>query len=230
MDENTTLLDFEFDNVPEGRGVTSLIKNLEPEFDRNAKSKATARRTNRPQAEILAEWDRKGVEGRELGTALHEYIATILGHEQVDPITALTDKHLSMHQFDRFWQKAQHQFTVCWVEKSVASDYFMVRGRIDALLFNANTQKHHIVDWKRGAFSSKGWDPLFAPFDDMRNSPAEMGALQTSIYRSVIEHCTGVELGQSYLVFLSDYTFTVRPMADARERVQRWLLTGARDG
>lgn len=230
MDKNADLLNFEFDKVPAGRAVTSLIKTLEPEFDRKAKSKVTARRTNRPQAEILAEWDRKGVEGRELGTALHEYIATILSHEQVDPITALTDKQPAMRQFDRFWQKAQHQFTVCWVEKPVASAHFMVRGRIDALLFNANTQKHHIVDWKRGAFSAKGWDPLFSPFDDMRNSPAEMGALQTSIYRSVIEHCTGVELGQSYLVFLSDYTFTVKPMADARERVERWLSTGARDG
>lgn len=209
--------------------MTGLIKTLEPVFDRNAKSKATARRTNRPQAEVLAEWDQKGKAGRELGTALHEYIAMVLAHEQVDPITALTDKHPSMRQFDRFWQKASQQFTVCWVEKPVASAHFMARGRIDALLFNANTQKHHIVDWKRGAFSSKGWDPLFPPFNDMRNSPAEMGALQTSIYRSVIEHCTGVELGQSYLVFLSDHTFTVRPMADARERVQRWLLTEVRD-
>ena len=227
MDANKTLLNFKFDDVDEARAVTGLIKSLEPEFDQDGiVSRRVAGRSNKLQAEVLAEWREKRDVGRELGTALHEYIAGILNHEPRDPIEGLSDKSASMRQFDRFWQTAVDQFTVTWVEKSVASDYLKVRGRVDALFYNMQTTQHHIVDWKRGAYSSKGWDPLASPFGDLLNSPLAMGGLQTSIYRVLIEHCTGVELGESYLVFLSDYTYTAKLMPDYRDRVKRWLLRG----
>jgi len=225
MDTNKTLLNFKFDDVDDARAVTGLIKNLE--FDRDGVvSRRVALKESKPQAVVLQEWRDKREVGRELGTALHEYIAGILNHEPRDPIEGLSDKSASMRQFDRFWQTAVDQFTVTWVEKPIASDYFKVHGRVDALLYNTQTGKHHIVDWKRGAFSSKGWDPLAPPFGDLLNSPLAMGGLQTSIYRVLIEHCMGVELGESYLVFLSDYTYTAKLMPDYRDRVKRWLLRG----
>lgn len=230
MDANKTLLNFKFDDVDDARAVTGLIKALEPVFDLNGiVSRRVARKNNKSQAEVLAEWKEKRDVGRELGTALHEYIAGILNHDPRDPIEGLSDKSASMRQFDRFWQTAVDQFTVTWVEKSVASDYLKVRGRVDALLYNTKTTQHHIVDWKRGAFSSKGWDPLAPPFGDLLNSPLVLGGLQTSIYRVLIEHYTGVELGESYLVFLSEFTYTAKLMPDFRERVKRWLLTGVND-
>lgn len=230
MDAYKTLLNFEFAEVDEARTVTGLIKDLEPVFDQDGiVSRRIARKNNKSQAEVLAEWKEKRAVPRELGTALHEYIAGILNHETRDSIEGLSDKSASMRQFDRFWQTAVDQFAVTWVEKSVASDYLKVRGRVDALLYNVQTTQHHIVDWKRGAFSPKEWDPLAFPFGNLLNSPLVLGGLQTSIYRVLIEHCTGVELGESYLVFLSEFTYTAKLMPDFRERVKRWLLTGVND-
>lgn len=230
MDANKTLLNFKFDDVDEARAVTGLIKNLEPEFDRHGiVSRRVALKENKPQAVVLQEWCDKREVSRELGTALHEYIASTLNHEPRDSIEGLSDKSASMRQFDRFWQTAVDQFAVTWVEKSVASDYLKVRGRVDALLYSIQTGQHHIVDWKRGALSPKEWDPLAFPFGDLLNSPLAMGGLQTSIYRALIEDCTGIQLGDSYLIFLSDYTYTAKLMPDYRDRVKRWLLMGVYD-
>ncbi len=226
MDTNEKLAKYEFPPVEDGRAVTGLTKTLEPEFDRLGLSQRTAQRLQMTQVAVLADWDAKRDRGKELGTVMHGYIAEVLSGNVPDPIEGLSDKQGSMRQFDKFWQESSDQFSVIWVEKPITSDYFQITGRIDALLYNPSTGKYHIIDWKRGIFKPKGYDPLAPPFADLLNSAPNMGALQTSIYRLVIEYHTEVSLGESYLIYFSDYTYTVKMMHDYRSRVEPWLLKG----
>lgn len=226
MDINEKLAKYKFPPVEGGRAVTALTSDLEPEFDRHGHSQRAAQKLQLTQAAVLKDWDAKRDKGKELGTVMHDYIAEVLSGKVPDPIEGLSDKQGSMRQFDKFWQSASDQFAVIWVEKPITSDYFQITGRIDALLYNPSTGKHHIIDWKRGVFKPKGYDPLAPPFADLLNSAPNMGALQTSIYRLVIEHHTEVSLGESYVIYLSDYTYTVKLMADYRSRIEPWLLKG----
>ncbi len=228
MDTNEKLAKYEFPPVENGRAVTALIDTLEPEFDRMGHSQRAAQRLQTTQAAILRDWDAKRDKGKELGTVMHDYIAEVLSGKLPDPIEGLSDKQGSMRQFDKFWQGASDHFSVIWIEKPISSDHFQITGRIDALLFNPSTGKYHIIDWKRGVFKPKGYDPLAPPFADLLNSAPNLGALQTSIYRLTIENHTEIELGESYLIYLSDYTYTVKMMDDYRNRVEPWLLKGTK--
>lgn len=147
----------------------------------------------------------------------------MLSGDRLDGIESLSDKRPHMHQFDRFWKRAHRHFVPVWVEKPVSSETYGVTGRLDALLYNQETSQFHLIDWKTGECDSRGWNSLQSPFEDLRDSSLDLGALQTSIYRLIIERETDVKIGSSYLVFFSEDSYTVRRMEDMRVRVDRWL-------
>lgn len=59
-------------NKTQYKGVTGLIGNYEPYFDKNAISKAVARRDKRTQEDVLAEWKKTNQESIVRGNYVHD--------------------------------------------------------------------------------------------------------------------------------------------------------------
>lgn len=218
--------DYIFPHVKDARSVSSLVSAIQKPFDpTGSKLRKTARNKGLTTEEVQAKWSAKAVASRKLGSDLHEHIASILRQETPDPIETLSTQHSEIRVFNRFWNRSRAVFKVIWVEQTITSQRYNISGRVDALLYHSESG-YHLVDWKTGKYSSHGWDSLFAPFADLRSSSPVLGAFQLGIYRLAVEDALGIELGRSYVGYVSDHSMTMRRVPDIRDRLSRWLLNG----
>lgn len=224
-----TLKEFEFcrvKNIQGCRSVTSLISSIQEPFDRDKISERVAIKKGLTQAEILAEWDRKGAESRRLGTQVHEYIYGILNGQGATGLEKFSARLPHFDQFDQFWEGASKNYEVVWTEKSVNSATYRAGGRVDTVLYHPRRGTYHVVDWKTGEMDSQGWNRLYPPFDDLMDSKVTLGALQLAVYALIIKTETQAALGESYLVYISGDTYQVKAVEDYQDRVERWLREG----
>lgn len=219
----TKLQNHKFTIVRGSRSVSSMLTSVQIPFDRaGIAAKKALERNVTPQV-IIAEWEEKGRKSRQAGIALHDHITSVLvGKPQPLGLEALSSKSPHMEQFDLFWEKANGLYSLIWFETTVSSQRYMVVGRIDALLLDNEKQTFHVVDWKSGSFSH-GWNQLKSPFTNLRDSSITLGALQSAIYRLIVEQETEVELGESYLVHISEESHRIDALPDERKRVEAWL-------
>lgn len=221
-----TLREFEFPYTRKYRSVTSLISSIQEPFDREGISERVAVKRGLTQAEVLAEWDQKGAESRQLGTQVHEYIYGVLNGQGATGLERFSARLPHFDQFDQFWEGASRNYEVVWTEKSVSSPVYRVGGRLDTLLYNPRRNTYHVVDWKTGEMDSQGWNRLYPPFNDLMDSKVTLGALQLAVYNLIIKTETQAALGESYLVYISDNNCQVKAVEDYQDRVERWLREG----
>ena len=222
--QQTIPQDYKFAYVKNARSVSSLVSSIQVEFDpTGSKLRRAAKNQGLTTEDVQAQWNAKGSASRSLGSDLHEHIAGILRNEEPDPIEVLSTQHPHIRVFNRFWKRASKNFQVVWVEKTIASQKYNITGRVDAMLFDSSTRQHHLIDWKSGKYSTHGWDSLLPPFDDMRSSSPDLGAVQLGVYRLAVEDALNIELGRSYVGYVSDVGMTMRRVDDIGDRLERWL-------
>lgn len=209
-------------NGQRATSVTQKVAEFKPPFPREEIAGRTARKEGKTVEQVLAEWDKKGEDGRNLGTAVHAYIAGVLQGWVVydDPILALNAKVAEQHAFDNFWTLAQREFEIEEVELIIGSSLLKLAGTVDAILKNDRTGQLHIFDWKTGKFNFRNnfGETLLPPFRDLDHAEFEHYSLQVSLYRLILE-TSGVEnLGDSYLVHLDKSGHHIYKANDYRER------------
>lgn len=200
---------FEFPKI-QAKSVSSLVDSLKVKLDPQS-ILDVARKHNH-----LGEYKEQPF--RLDGITVHQYIAGVLTGRG-----PAVDKSPKMRQFDRFWKRVGRRFRSVWVEKYISSEYYGVVGRLDALMV---ADQYHLVDWKTGVFDVSGWNRLADPFSDLWDSALNLGALQLAVYRLVVEQRIGFELGDSYLVYVSEDGVVTHRVEDLRDRVHKWLKEG----
>lgn len=211
--------------------VTKTIKRLQTPFDKHGVAARTAAKEGKSVQQVLAEWEAKGEKGRNLGTAVHDYIKRTLLDIQspqatLDPFLALNTLAPEIVAFDRFWAELQPKvvYDASDIEFIVGDYDLRVAGTVDSMLYNPETEKYHIWDWKTGKFElSNRWQNLLPPFDHLEDCQLNVYSLQVSLYRLIIESNTDLELGDSYLVHLSPYGYKVHRALDLRAKLLDWM-------
>ena len=205
------------------RSASRLLSSIQVPFERDILSAKKALERGVSQQVILDEWEAKGAKSRQVGIELHDHITGVLnGKSAPQGFEALSSKSPHMEQFDLFWKKAGNFYQPVWTEGLIASNYYKVSGRVDALLLDKEKGTFHVIDWKSGSFSN-GFKQLLSPFNKLIDSSINLGAIQAAIYRLVIEKETGVELGHSYLIHISEESHRVDQLLDQRQSVRAWL-------
>lgn len=212
--------------------VTKTVKRLQKPFDKETVAAKTAAREGKSIQQVLAEWEAKAEKGRNLGTLVHSHIQKILLNipgEQIsfDPLLSLNTLAPEITAFNRFWAELQPKvvYDASDIEFIVGDYDLRVAGTVDSMLYNPETEKYHIWDWKTGKFElSNRWQNLLPPFDHLEDCQLNVYSLQVSLYRLIIESNTDLELGDSYLVHLSPYGYKVHRAIDLRERLLDWLV------
>lgn len=210
--------------------VTTLINQLKPPFDRDYWSQKKADERGVPVQTILDEWDAKRQAGQDRGNRIHQYIQRVLlGMAPVDdPFLSLNDRLPEMDGFDAFWSQIFDETTLHRTEWIIGESELNVAGTADALLFSHQTNRYHPWDWKTGDKfrTDNPFQKLLPPFDDLDDCELVTYSLQISIYRLILRRNTVLDLGDSYILHLSEAYPTgyhVYKAIDFCDRAQAWL-------
>lgn len=165
--------------------VTTLVSNSFPKFNAKEHARHTAARNSMSIQEVIALWEKKGKESRDLGTLLHEKIEKYYqGIDSPDDPAFLLFKQFA----DKILLKPYR------TEWGVYDYDLGIAGSIDFVDYQNG--EYSIYDWKRSdkvianglplkinQYGEKGNHPL----EHLDNSPYYHYALQLSIYKFILE-------------------------------------------
>ena len=212
------------------RSVTQIIAaKIKQPFDTEAISAKVAKKQGRTIAEVQAEWERKGLIGRNKGTQTHNYIELKLNKSSETLIEADDHVPIECKAFDKFWARfSKDKKARCLIQEWPIGDAeWGIAGKLDTVLelTEDNISNNYIFDWKTGKFETfSGFNTLKAPFDDLDENQLNIYSIQVSLYRLLLDKHTDLNIKDSYLVHLSaDGAYKVHKALDFRTRLAEWL-------
>lgn len=166
--------------------------------------------------DVLAQWNVDSDVGKTRGTYIHNYLEDrenrVTDVPQIEipegmsvgqSINYVNSLKTAKILCDEFVQYAQKNLILVAAEFSVGDERLGLAGRFDRLYFNKETEKYEIWDFKTDKQirykSSFGKLRLF----ELPDCEFEKYSLQTSLYKKIIEDATGVELGESKIVWFN---------------------------
>lgn len=218
--------------------VTTILKSITPEFDKDGISLKMAERSGVTQAEILRQWEEKGNKSRDKGTRLHQYIEDVMDGK-IDPILQRVNERIpEMVAFEDAWTKLRAELDAKMVAQEfvVADEQFGVAGRVDNLM-SIQSRKNRLVgvfDWKTGKLDvDNRYERLLPPFQDYDHCKFNLYSIQLSLYRLILERNPGqvepddAKLSNSYILHLrDDGTYQLHRAKDFRPQIDEWLKDG----
>jgi hypothetical protein len=214
--------------------VTTLIKHVAPEFDKDTVSQRMADRGGVSQAEILRQWEEKGAYSRDKGTRVHSYIEDRLNGKYDLILASTNERPPEIDGFDAAWKSLCGNLNakpVCQ-ELVVGDEQFGVAGRIDTLLeivLPKLGRQHCVFDWKTGKLETKNsYERLLPPFQAYDNCKLNVYSIQLSLYRLILErNRPGEPYGECYILHLRpDGSYMLHRAVDFRSILAEWLKDG----
>lgn len=179
--------------------VTTVVENCFEKFD--AAAWAKKKRPHDPES-LMAEWEAKGKEARDLGTLMHDRIERHYLGEKPDE-AALADP-----TFARFLGFAkEYPLTPYRTEWRIFSERYKIAGTLDFLAVDSKG-RFNIFDWKRSTkvvdWQGKVVDNSFrrtgkVPLQFIADTTFNHYALQVSIYRFILAEHYGIEVNGAFL-------------------------------
>lgn len=212
------------------QSVTTVLKEIKPEFDAQRMSLRVARRTGRRQEQILAEWAEKGRVARDMGHEVHKHIEDTIRYSkqmEMNGVLPPVPMRNETRAFNEWWAGAKESLSFLAAEYMVADTELGVAGTVDAFFESSKSGMRICMDWKTGKQFRCGrdsYDDLLAPFEDLPNNEFHVYSLQCSIYRLIMERAGGEETGDPFILWLppEGEAQYFRAM-DLRDRVEAWL-------
>lgn len=175
--------------------VTTFVTNCFPKFNAELYAKRKADRLGVNYKEILDEWEKKGQESRDLGTAMHKKIEDYyLGKEPSDDET-----------FKLFLMFANRiKLKPYRTEWAIYDWEYKIAGTIDFIDYQ--NEEYIIYDWKRSdkLISGNGLpikknqydEKALPPIDHLDDSPYYHYALQLSLYKFILERNYNIKVSK----------------------------------
>jgi hypothetical protein len=194
-----------FDGETQYKSVTTLLKQFS-QFDSDSISKFVAKAQNRSQESVLHEWSSSGHKG----TLSHLYIENRLKNKIVYGEIKEEYKQYGLEdslntiyrQIDSFIDYIKDSFVPIFSEFVVSDKEYLIAGTIDQIFYNKKTGKFHVFDWKTSKdLTKKSKKKLSGILSHIDNTKTNTYSLQTSIYRYICEKYTGIDFGESYIVW-----------------------------
>lgn len=215
--------------------ATTLIKSITPAFDREGLSLRSAERDGVSQAEILRRWELKGVQGRDRGTRLHQYVEDVMDGK-IDPVLQRGNERIpEMEAFDQAWTRLRAELGARRVKQEwvIGDEELGVAGRIDNLMAITKPDRLFCVfDWKTGKLDIENrFGRLLPPFQKYDASKFNQYSIQLSLYRLILErNQPRMTLSDGYILHLrDDSSYHIHRARDFRGELQEWLKGGVPD-
>ena len=167
------------------QSVTNIVENCFPKFDAQLHAKTTAAKIGMTEEEVIAMWERKGKESRELGTAMHQKIESYYQGKD-------SKEDDAFRLFKMFADKVKLEpYRTEW---AVYDTDYNIAGTIDFV--DCQDGKYTIYDWKRSdkiiangmpVKVSKYQEKGLYPLEHLENCAYYHYALQLSLYKFILE-------------------------------------------
>ena len=167
------------------QSVTNIVENCFPKFDAQLHAKTTAAKMGMTEEEVIAMWERKGKESRELGTAMHQKIESYYQGKD-------SREDDAFRLFKVFADKVKLEpYRTEW---AVYDTDYNIAGTIDFVDYQNG--QFTIYDWKRSdkiiangmpVKVSKYQEKGLYPLEHLENCAYYHYALQLSLYKFILE-------------------------------------------
>ena len=166
--------------------VTSFVTNCFPKFNTNFYAKRKAEELGKRPEEVLAEWEKKGQESRELGTAMHRkiedyYLGKNPASDETFDLFRIFANKITLKPYRTEWAVYD------WEHK--------IAGTIDFVDYQNG--EYIIYDWKRSSKLIAGnglpikksiyGEKALPPIDHLDDTPYYHYALQLGLYKYILE-------------------------------------------
>ena len=167
------------------QSVTNIVENCFPKFDAQLHAKTTAAKMGMTEEEVIAMWERKGKESRELGTVMHQKIESYYQGQD-------SGEDDAFRLFKVFAEKVKLEpYRTEW---AVYDTDYNIAGTIDFV--DCQDGIFTIYDWKRSdkiiangmpVKVSKYQEKGLYPLEHLENCAYYHYALQLSLYKFILE-------------------------------------------
>lgn len=179
------------------KSVSAIIEHWKPKVDFEQKSYEIDARFNLPRGTHKQLWKYKADAACSLGTSAHFFAEVYAINKSIKPTNG----------FERaakaFIDSLPDHVEIVSTEYVMYHKKYMFGGMADLLLYNKNTKKYIIADYKTNEKLKKVFmdTRLLAPFTHLNDSALGKYALQLSIYRLMAEQ-TGAKFDTGVVIWL----------------------------
>lgn len=175
--------------------VSKIISHFCLPFDVSYYSNKIAIRENKLQEEVLQEWKETNKESIKKGNSIHNFAEAYFYDRSLKP------KNKYEEAIVRFFNSLPEHIIPVFSEYKMFHLQYRFAGTADLILYNKDSGKYIIVDYKTNKELDKSYNYLLAPFAFLRDSNFMKYTLQLSLYQMCFEQ-TGVEVESRKILWL----------------------------
>ena len=149
-------------------------------------------------AEILKDWEKR----RDRGTIVHKEIEDYLKNKN----EGLELDLKSIQGIDFLKNKCINNNNLLFPEVKIYSKKLKIAGTIDLMIYNKQTNRIYLIDWKTNAqIKTKGYKKgIVFPANQIDDCSFNRYNLQLSIYQYIIENFYNAQVDGLYIIHLKD--------------------------
>ena len=193
------------------KSVSSKLKEFYEEFNAELIAPWSAKKAGCSTEEILTQWKQKGDEACTKGTRVHYYAE----HYSVD--RSLEPQCPQENAVKLFFDRMPSNLKVIANELRLYNKSGeLFAGTMDCLLFNEDTGKYWIVDYKTNSQLDRNYKSkkLLTPFRVLLDTSYNKYQLQLSYYKWLVEQVPEVQIEKMLIVWLKEDTYEMRYCTD----------------
>lgn len=201
--------------------VSGLIKDFTYPFKRDQIAKNCAIKQNRPVKDITDEWDATAKEACDRGHRVHEFGENYVWDRSLTPSCPQEEAIV------KFWAEVPDHIVPVIMELKMYHKTFLYAGTGDILLYNTQSKKFIIGDYKtnKDLFKNFRDKRLKYPFTNLQDCPYNKYQLQLSFYQILFQQ-TGYQVESRKLIWLlKDGNYNMYDLEDYTETLKQYLAS-----
>lgn len=187
--------------TPIRESMTKIVERYQYPVDWDAVAQAVAQVKNIDVKDLREEWKQAKKEGASIGTETHDF-----GENYVKSNFSLTPKTGLQRAIVNFWRDLPDFLKIVGLEVKMYHEEFMIAGTMDILLYNPETGKFIILDYKtnKDIFKNYRNQKMLPPFHNLLCSPFGHFSVQLSGYQMMAEQIEDLKVGHRKIIWLKD--------------------------
>lgn len=163
--------------------VSGLLKDFQHPFERDGIARGVAEKRRITSIEVIAEWDANTKEACDRGHRVHDFAERYVWDRTLIPSCGQEKAVV------KFWSEIPPHIVPVIAEIKMYHRIFKYAGTADILLYNTETRKFIIGDYKTNKDLFKNYKDkrLKYPFAYMKDSPYNKYQLQLSFYQMLFQ-------------------------------------------
>jgi ATP-dependent exoDNAse (exonuclease V) beta subunit len=225
--------------------VTQLLSRHRPKFEKHSISKAISKRDDRPQSEILAEWNMKSRIGSYRGSLLHDHLENlwkgkVYNTERPEDVKKLLEEYSLRNEFDssiatlqemamNYINDHDHYYPIALELVVGNSD---IAGQMDLLVWDDKKKCIVLVDYKtdkKMLDHSEYGKTFLSPLTNLADCEINKYSLQLSLYRKLLEDNTSLKIKRQEIVWFNykNTNYQVIPVKYMKKNINALLKSFA---